>query len=397
MDPLRNPFAPGAGTPPPKLAGRDELLARTALTLGRVKEGRHSKSFIVVGLRGVGKTVLLNEVFKTANDLGYLAVQIEARENASLPALLLPKLRQVILRLDRIRSAIESGKRALRVLAAFASSVRASIGDIEFSLSLEPESGTADSGDLETDLADLFEAVGTAAKEKQTAVALVIDELQYLTEREMSALIMAMHRIQQRALPVVLVGGGLPLLLGLAGKSKSYAERLFDYPAVGKLSDFDAAAALVEPVAAEGARISGPAVSEIVRRTEGYPYFLQTWGHFAWNCASGSEITAEDVATATGHALANLDESFFRVRFDRLSAAEKDYLFSMSDLGPGPHRSGDIAARMGRKVESVAPTRNSLIKKGMVFSPYHGDTAFTVPMFDAYLRRVRLNSGTMPE
>lgn len=389
MDPLRNPFAPGAGSPPPKLAGRDDLIARTELTLGRVKQGRHAKSFVVVGLRGVGKTVLLNEVYQRATDLGYVAIQIEARENADLPTLLLPKLRQIVLRLDRIKSAIETGKRALRVLASFASAVKATIGDIEYSLSIEPESGTADSGDLESDLADLFESLGDAAKAKKTAVALIIDELQYLSEAEMSALIMAIHRIQQRNLPLVLVGGGLPQLLGLAGRSKSYAERLFDYPQVGTLSDIDAADALVTPITQEGMKIEPGAVEAITRRTEGYPYFLQTWGHFAWNTASEPIITKDDVETATVIALKSLDESFFKVRFDRLSAAEKDYLFAMAELGTGPHRSGDIASRMKRKVESVAPTRSSLIKKGMVFSPYHGDTAFTVPMFDAYLRRVR--------
>ncbi|MBI1216974.1 MAG: AAA family ATPase [Rhodobacteraceae bacterium] len=396
MDRLRNPFSPGAGTPPPKLAGREELLTRTEVTLGRVKAGRPAKSFIVVGLRGVGKTVLLNEVYQKATRLGYQAVQIEAHENKRLPALLLPKLRQVLLSLDRIARAKESGKRALGVLAAFASALTAKIGDLEFSLSIEPESGTADSGDLENDLADLFEAIGRAASDKETAVALIIDELQYLSEDEMSALIMAMHRVQQRQLPLVLIGGGLPQILALAGRSKSYAERLFDYPRVDSLSEVDAREALVVPLEEEEVKIAEDAVEEIIRRTKGYPYFLQTWGHFAWNTAQEDRISVEDVAVATQQALSSLDESFFRVRFDRLSGAEKDYLFAMADLGGGPHRSGDIASKLGRKVESVAPIRNSLIKKGMLFSPSHGDTAFTVPMFDEYLKRVGNPSRKSP-
>jgi Cdc6-like AAA superfamily ATPase len=233
MDPLRNPFAPGAGSPPPKLAGRDDILQRTEITLERVKAGRPAKSFIVVGLRGVGKTVLLNQVYERADSLGFEAVQIEAHESKTLPQLLIPKLRQVLIRLDRLQQATEAGKRALRVLAAFANCVRATIGEVEFGLSIEPEVGSADSGDLEADLADLFEEIGRAAKAKGTAIAIIIDELQYLSEAEMSALIMALHRVQQRQLPVVMIGGGLPQILGLAGRSKSYAERLFDYPRVG--------------------------------------------------------------------------------------------------------------------------------------------------------------------
>jgi hypothetical protein len=389
MDPLRNPFAPGAGSPPPKLAGREDILERTKITLERVRAGRPAKSFIVVGLRGVGKTVLLNEVFENAERLGFQAIQIEAHESKSLPALLVPKLRQLLIRLDRMAQAAEAGKKALRVLAAFANGIKATIGEVEFGLSIEPETGSADSGDLESDLADLFEEIGRTAKAKGTAIALIIDELQYLSEAEMSALIMALHRIQQRQLPVVMVGGGLPQILGLAGRSKSYAERLFDYPRVGALTDTDAREALVEPITSEEAAIEEVAVREIIKQTEGYPYFLQAWGHFAWNRSAGQMITRADVQDATKDALASLDESFFQVRFDRLTNAEKDYLFAMADLGPGPHRSGDIASRLRRKVESVAPTRNSLIRKGMLFSPSHGDTAFTVPMFDQYLQRVK--------
>jgi hypothetical protein len=389
MDALRNPFAPGAGSPPPKLAGRDEILERTELTLERVKSGRHAKSFIVVGLRGVGKTVLLNQVYDRAEALGFHSIQIEAHESKSLPALLIPKLRQLLIRLDRISKAAEAGRKALRVLAAFANCIKATIGEVEFGVSIEPEFGSADSGDLEADLADLFEEIGRTAKAKDTAVALIIDELQYLSEGEMSALIMALHRIQQRQLPIVMIGGGLPQILGLAGRSKSYAERLFDYPRVGALPPQDVREALVEPVVREAASIDESAVREITAMTEGYPYFIQAWGHFAWNRASGNRITGSDVELATQDALRSLDESFFQVRFDRLTNAEKDYLFAMAELGPGPHRSGDIATALRRKVESVAPIRNSLMKKGMLFSPSHGDTAFTVPMFDKYLKRVK--------
>lgn len=388
MNPIHNPFTPGAGTPPAKLAGRDELLEHTRVILERIRAGRSAKSIIVVGLRGVGKTVLLNQVYEQADRLGYQALQIEAHENKSLPALLVPRLRQVLLRLGSEPNPASYARKALRVLAAFVRAIKVKYEDVEVSLSVEPEHGSADSGDLEADLADLFEVVGEAAKERRTAVALVVDELQYLGEEEMSALIMALHRVAQRQLPVLLVGGGLPQLVGLAGRSKSYAERLFDFPEIKALSRENAFEAVKEPVEAEGAHIVPDALEEIHALTKGYPYFLQTWGHYAWNQAQGDTILLKDVRAATTAAIANLDESFFRVRFDRLTPTEKDYLFAMARLGPGPHRSGDIAAAMGKKVESVAPTRSGLIRKGMIFSPSHGDTAFTVPMFDQFLDRI---------
>ena len=388
MNPINNPFVPGAGTPPAKLAGRDDLLERTRITLARVKAGRSAKSFIVVGLRGVGKTVLLNQIYEKAEELGYNAVQIEAHEEKSLPALLIPKLRQILIRLDRGKKASFLAKKALGVLAAFANSIKITYEDVEVGLSVTPEVGSADSGDLEMDLADLFEAVARAANEKQTAILLAIDELQYIKEVEMSALIMAIHRIAQRQLPLILIGGGLPQLVGLAGKSKSYAERLFDYPEVGALRYEDACDAIKDPIETEGATITCPAIDKICELTHGYPYFLQTWGHYAWNEAENDSIDVADIEKATPLVIKNLDESFFRVRFDRLTPTEKQYLFAMAELGPGPHRSGDIAKVMKKEVQSVAPFRSSLIKKGMIYSPAHGDTAFTVPMFDEYLKRI---------
>jgi hypothetical protein len=215
-----------------------------------------------------------------------------------------------------------------------------------------------------------------------------LDELQYVEEPQLEALITALHRCAQRELPVTLVGAGLPQLRGLTGRAKSYAERLFDFPEVGPLPPAAARLALTRPVEAEGARFDDRAVARIVELTEGYPYFLQEWGKHSWEVADASPITVEDVAAATQLAVAALDESFFRVRFDRLTPAEKRYLRAMADLGPGPHRSGDIAERLGRKVTAMAPLREQLIAKGMIWSPSHGDTAFTVPLFDAFMRRI---------
>ena len=388
MDPLRNPFSPGAGNPPPELAGRDELLEQGRITLGRIKIGRYEPSLMLVGLRGVGKTVLLNRIRELAEADGYGVVMIEATESRSLPELLLPPLRQVLFQFDAMAGVNDKVKRGLRVLRSFVSSVKVKVNDIEFGLNIDPEKGTADSGDLEADLAELFSAVGEAAVERKSAVAVIIDEMQYLDETEMSALIMAIHRVSQRQLPLVLVGAGLPQLVGLAGRSKSYAERLFRYPQVGALTNDQARAALQEPAQQQYVRFTDGALDQLLRVTHGYPYFLQEWGYHAWNLAPASPIDGTVVAQATVVAIRKLDESFFRVRFDRLTPREKDYMRALAQLGPGHHRSGDIADCLGIKVQSIAPLRSGLIRKGMIYSPAHGDTAFTVPLFDEFMLRI---------
>lgn len=387
MDPLRNPFSPGAGNPPPELAGRDELLEQARIMLGRIKSGRYEQSLMLVGLRGVGKTVLLNRIRELAEAQDYGVVTIEATESRTLPELLIPGLRQVLIKLDTMENVSTKVKRGLRVLRSFIGTVKVKIGDIEMGLGIDPEKGAADSGDLEADLAELFAALGEAAKDRKTAVAVIIDEIQYLSEDEMSALIMAVHRVSQRQLPLALVAAGLPQLVGLAGRSKSYAERLFQYPSVGPLSGPDAIAALRDPVKKEGADFAEDALKEIVRLTQGYPYFLQEWGYQVWNLADKSPITKAVVARATTAAIRKLDASFFRVRFDRLTPREKDYLHALAELGPAAQRSGDIADRLGVKVQTIAPLRSGLIRKGMIYSPAHGDTAFTVPLFDEFMRR----------
>ncbi len=388
MDPVRNPFAPGAGNPPPELAGRHDLLEQAGTILSRIQQGRHAKSFMLVGLRGVGKTVLLNRMLQEAEARGLKAEMIEAPEDKGLPELLVPVLRKILLSLDRMAAASTVVKRGLRVLRSFAKTVKVKHGDIEYGLDIEPEKGIADSGDLDSDLPDLLVAVAQAAKDRGTAVVLLIDELQYIKEEELSALIMGIHKVSQRELPLVLFAAGLPQLVGNMGNSKSYAERLFDFPNVGPLARNDAVTAIVEPITKEGEQIAGSAVDEIISQTQGYPFFLQVWGYYTWNKAGTSPITLKDVRGAAGDVLSNLDGSFFRVRFDRLTPSEKRYLRAMAELGPGPHRSGDIADKLGVKVSSVAPTRSSLIKKGMIYAPSHGDTAFTVPFFDDFMKRV---------
>jgi hypothetical protein len=388
MDPLTNPFSPGAGTPPPELAGRDQLLESLRIAIERTRRGRSTKSALMIGLRGVGKTVLLDRIRMDAEATGIHSIRIEVPENRSLPALLAPELRKALLRLSRIAAARESAERGLRALAGFVGALRVKFGDIEVGLDLDPEPGLADSGDLEYDLQVLLETVGGSARAASSALVLFVDEMQYVREAELGALITGLHRVAQRQLPVMLVGAGLPQLRGQMGDAKSYAERLFNFPEIGPLDDDAARVAITKPIRAEGADIEEAAVDLIIESTQRFPYFLQEWGKHVWDVAQSTPITHDDVVTASREAMASLDEGFFRVRFDRLTPSERMYLRAMAELGPGPHRSGDVAAILGRKVTSLGPTRSQLIAKGMIWSPGHGDTAFTVPLFDEFMKRI---------
>ncbi len=388
MDPIRNPYTPGAGTPPPELAGRDTLREQVRIALERNRIGRPAKSVLMVGLRGVGKTVLLDRMRDDAEGAGIQTLRIEAPERRSLPAMLAPELRRALLRLSHNARATDLARRALRGLAGFARVLRVKYQDIEVGIDVEPEPGLADNGDLERDLQDLLEASGRAAREGGTSLALFVDELQYVEEDEAAALIVALHRTSQRHLPVVLVGAGLPQLRGRIGKAKSYAERLFDITEIGSLTPDAARLAIAKPAEAEGVCFDEPALQRLIEQTQCYPYFLQEWGKHAWDAAERSPITVADVERGSEVAIADLDASFFRVRFDRLTPAEKQYMRAMAELGSGPHRSGAIARVLGREVQSLAPIRSHLIEKGMVWSPNHGDTAFTVPLFDGFMCRV---------
>lgn len=388
MDPRINPYAPGAGTQPPELAGRDEIIERAAIALDRFRNGLSARSLLLVGLRGVGKTVLLTRIAQETEARGFVVVAIESPEKRSLPALLIPSLRMALLKLDRIAAVGDLAKKTLRALGGFVGAMKLKYEDIEFGVDLGSEPGIADSGDLEHDLISLFVELGHAAKEKRTAVVFFIDELQYVDEEEFAALITALHKCAQSQLPIALIGAGLPQLVGRAGRAKSYAERLFEYPEIGALKDAEARKALVAPAERLGVSYEEGALVEILSQTKAYPYFLQEWGKHSWHCASASSITRENARSATDLATLELDASFFRVRFDRLTPAEKKYIRAMAELGEGPHRSGDIAHLLNRDVQAVAPIRANLISKGMIYSPSHGDNSFTVPLFDEYMKRV---------
>nr|WP_315492838.1 AAA family ATPase [uncultured Pseudomonas sp.] len=388
MDKNINPFNPGAGVSPPELAGRSEVLGTALTALTRIQRGKHAKSLMVLGLRGVGKTVLLNQIKDRAITMGYLAEMQEAHDGAELKQLLIPVLRRLLLRLDRLQNTVESVKKGIRVLRSFIGNITIAAGGAEVTLGVDPEVGYADSGNLEDDLRDMLIATGEAARDAQTPVAILIDELQYLSKEELGALIRGIHAINQAGLPLVLFGAGLPQLAGQAGDAKSYAERLFEFPRLGALLEADAWKAIRDPVEEEGATISEEALKEIYEKTHGYPYFLQEWGYTVWNIAEGETITEQDARTATNESIRKLDESFFRVRFDRTTPAERDYMRCLAELGEGPQRSADVASALGRAATSLGPVRDSLIKKGMIYSPEYAQIAFTVPLFDEFMRRV---------
>ena len=388
MEKLRNPYSPGAGSPPPELVGRDSLRSDVGVSIARLVLGRYSKSVLLVGLRGVGKTVLLDQMRIDAELNKVITVRAETPERRSLPAVLAPQLRTALLKLSRVEAAKQSAMQGLGTLASFVKRLRVKYHDLELSFDTQPVEGEADTGDLELDLSELMERVGQVAKTAGTAVVLFIDEVQYLPEDQFGALIAALHRCSQMRLPIGIVGAGLPQLRALAGNAKSYAERMFDFPAVGQLTDEDARQAILKPAEAEGVEFTDDALDEILARTQNYPYFLQEWGKHSWDVAKGSPITREDVVLASSTAMAALDASFFLVRFDRVTPAERRYLRAMAELGPGTHRSGDIAAVLVKKASMLAPIRDRIIAKGMIWSPNHGETAFTVPQFDEFMKRI---------
>jgi hypothetical protein len=385
MDPARNPYAPGAGTPPPFLAGRGTLLAAAELALKRIQLGRPAKSFIAVGLRGVGKTVIMNEVQKIAETERFHSIYIEAYDEISLPDTLAKLLRPIVLKLSKKEAALELGRRAWAGLRNFASAFKVSFQGVD--LSVTDEENIAGSGDINVDLPELLVSIGEVAKATASALSIIIDEVQYLSERDMAALIMALHRCNQKSLPVVLFGAGLPQLRAKMGDAKTYVERLFDFPQVDALPIDDAKIAIEKPANDEDVEYTPDALNEILRVTACYPYFIQEWGHFAWNAAQSSPINYNDVLRSHDDTIAKLDQNFFRVRLDRMTPTERRYMRALAELGPGSHRSGDIAKAYGAHVTSVAPLRSSLIAKGMIYSPAHGDTAFTVPLFDEFMRR----------
>ena len=387
MDPNANPFNPGAGTPPPELIGRDPLLEQAEITLERIKRGRSERSLLLVGLSGVGKTVLLREIRGRALAKSYAVEMLEAQEGQSISQLLVPALRRLLLDLDSTRKTVAAVKRGLRVLRSFLGTIKVTTGHLELTLGVDAEQGHADSGNLESDLKDLLVALAEAARDAGQPLTLLIDELQYVSKPDLAALIRGLHAVTQENLPLVVFGAGLPQLFSQVGEAKGYAERLFRFSEIDHLSHADSSEVVRGPVQEEGGAVTLEALDEIYRQTKGYPYFLQEWGYRAWNLAPDEGIDIKVAREATRQALKELDHQFFRVRFDRVTPAEREYMRALAELGEGIHRSSEVAGIMGKSTNQLGTVRDTLIRKGMIYSPAHGDIAFTVPLFDQFMKR----------
>ena len=389
MNPETNPYNPGAGYPPPELVGRDPLISQVRIALGRRIGGRHGKHFFLIGLRGVGKTVLLKHVRSIAREMGYEEAFGEAASlgpsSGAFPRRIAKKIADMLPHLTKGLAA-KASEKIRRSLSAF--SVGISPDGVSLRIDADPSFSNTDYALMEEDLTDLVIAVGEAAAARKKGILIAVDEVQDLSEGELAALIAAAHQADQQELPVLLIGAGLPHLPGKAGNAKSYSERLFNFRRLGPLPEDDARAALLLPAEREGVKIQQAALDLMVSASEGYPYFIQEWGNNTWDVAKGRTITADDVKTAEPLVESSLDENFYQVRMGRLTPKEAEYLQAMARLGPGPHRSADIAEQLGVRSEKISARRKDLIDKGMIYSPAHGEIAFSVPLFHKYLNRI---------
>jgi hypothetical protein len=387
MDPRRNPYAPGAGTKPPALVGRDEQIEAFDILLERLERGYTAQSEIITGLRGVGKTVLLDVFRDTAEARDWATVEWEVEKNAPFASKMAAQVRRALLQLAPKARWTERALRAAAILKSFTLTFSPD-GGMTAGLDVDALAGAADSGALSEDLSDLFVAVGDAAAEHGVGVVFLLDEIQFLKPTDLEALIVALHKCARRSLPITLVGAGLPQIPRLAGEAKSYSERLFRFVTIGRLDpETDARDALILPARDLGVELEPAAVDLVVEYTQGYPYFLQEYGRIIWDEASASPVSLDEVASLLPLIEAKLDESFFRVRAERTTELELRYLYAMARLGPEAHRASEVARGVGRTVEQAGPIRSRLIDKGLLYTPGHGLAAFTVPQFDRYMLR----------
>lgn len=387
MDAYRNPYTPGAGSRPAALAGREAEIERFGIVLGRLSNGAPEQSLVIHGLRGVGKTVLLNKLEEVAIEAGWATSFGEVRRGDDLRAVMARALYNAIRQLDARRMGRRTVARLKSAFASFSATVT-SEGSVQFGGEVTPARGTADSGHLETDLVEMFLELGEAARDIQTGVAVFLDELQLAATEDLEALVAAIHRANQKALPIAVVAAGLPTLRGALGEAKTYAERLFSFPELGALRESDARDALVLPAHAQGVEYGEDALRLMLDRAEGYPYFLQEWGRGVWDVAVADPICAEDVEAAVPDVERKLTQDFFSVRLSRTTPTESRFCTAMASLGDGPQQSAKIARALGYSSTRAASTlRASLIEKGVVYSVGRGELDFTVPRFAAFLRR----------
>ena len=387
MDRLRNPFTPGAGALPPELAGRAAIIEDGRVLAGRTLLGRYEKSLLLIGLRGVGKTVLLKHLAEDARRNGVVAVVIEVRNAESDFEELALRVKEALCTIDFASSVKSSVNHAFSVLRNFVKTFSLNIGD--FGISLETAQGIATSGKMELDLSEMLLACARAAKESGKAMGLYVDELQNFQIEAMRGIIVALHFAAQESLPLYLVGSGLPSIRSLVGKSKTYAERMFNYSDIGALCRDDVDLAITMPMNNNGLDIAPDAIDEVFARTRGYPYFLQEYGYQLWNAAEGSPISADDVRRTAPVVQDRLDSNFFAVRFERISCREKEFLRAMAEFPQNVAiQTSEVARRLGRDLSTLSPVRASLIRKGMIYSPEYGGIAYTVPMFADYMKRM---------
>lgn len=392
MRPHDNPYTPNAGARPPVLVGRDDQLENFDVLLERFRRGYTEQSMLITGLRGVGKTVLLTTFEERARAAGWTTVEAEITKNTEFGSRMAQLVRRALVQIAPRARWHDHAKRAAAILKSFPVTVSAD-GAVTAGLDVDALEGFGASGDLAEDLTDVMVAVGEVAAAHDTGVVFLLDEVQFLTTPELEALIAALHKTVQRQLPITLVGVGLPQLPRLAGEAKSYAERLFKFPHIGELAHDEAARALTEPAERQGVTFTEEAVEAVISYTQGYPYLIQEYGNVIWNAAEESPIGVDDIAAAKDAVEAKLDGGFFRVRAERTTELELRYLRAMAELGPEPQQARDVAQLLGRKSEQLGPTRSRLIEKGLLYTPGHGLGAFTVPQFDAFLRRTYVFDG----
>lgn len=388
MDAVDNPYTPNAGASPEALIGRDDQTTAFTTLLQRLMRGRSEQSMIMTGLRGVGKTVLLNQFVQIANESNWEVVEFEAskHDDSHFRQTMFSQLKSALLRLSPRARWSDRARRAAEVLTAFAVSVDQQ-GTWSMSWDVPAAEGYADHGDLSMDLTDVLIAIGEAAQEDGRGLVVLIDEVQFLAVTQLEALIQSIHKTVQRNLPVTFVGAGLPQIAQLAGDAKSYAERLFKFPKIDSLQGDDARVALSEPAASEGAAFDSDAIDLAIDITHGYPYFIQELGYQVWTVAKNNRITRGDVALAKEAYEAKLDSSFFRVRLDRATPLQTAYMRAMAELGPEPQKASEVARLLERDSTQLGPTRAELIEMGLLFTPEHGYAAFTVPDFDKFMKR----------
>lgn len=385
---IDDPYTPNAGAKPTVLAGREDELDQFEVLLARSMKGRPARSMIITGLRGVGKTVLLNEFRERAERSGWVTVEFEAskHDEGRFRQQIAMKLRTALLRISSRARWDERLEKAARVLSSFSMSFDPD-GAISASLNITDSAGLADSQVLEYDLTELLVSVGEAAQAHKRGVVLLIDEIQFLDRNQLESLIMAIHKTVQRALPIALVGAGLPQIAELAGDAKSYSERLFTFPKIDSLNEADASKAFADPARQEGVAWEEDALQRAIAVTEGYPYFIQELGSAVWRTAPSSPFRRHDVDNAIPLFESRLDESFFRVRLDRATPLQAAYLRAMAELGSDPQKASAVANVIHRGSQSLGPTRSELINMGLLYTPSHGYAAFTVPQFDRFMQR----------